>query len=445
MATIWNSGDKSANITLFRNALSAASGVTATTWKGVRGTTSLSTGKKYLEFYVSGYHNDNGICVGFANGSWSTATFVGNGNSGGWQATGDLNGIGGTIQGYAWGYVLAMAIDLDAKLVWFRSDRNTNWNNSGANNPATGTGGKAYGTTGALFPAFSGFDDILANQVTLNAGGLPFSLAVPSGFSAWDSAVPSTLGLTGTQPSAFDPANKDSHITLSGSNLTATNTTATNNFYGVKSKNTYGGGSVYFELIVGTYSEPGTLSPIFLGFSQTGASNTVNPGQTFLSSALQIGTSIHTGFTAAYVNGLSVLSGNTWDSAVNDVIGFAVNFNKGLWWAKNITQATNWNANAGANPATGVGGWAIQVPADYAYVHLAQNALNGTIVDTVRFKAPYSGAIPSGFTAWQLASNGGGQTGVMIIGGAIAHAGLAVRDNHILNRRKFFDIGSWRP
>lgn len=426
MATIWNASDKSANITLFRNALMAASGVTAGTWKGVRATNSLSSGLKYLEFYCCGYKKDNGWICGFANSSWSTASFVGSdGNSIGYQvAIGAVYKNGSsfaTIQAHSlhWGYVIACAIDLGNKLIWFRTDRNTNWNNSGTANPATGVGGLSYGATGAMFPAFSGLDATLSNQCSINAGGLPFALAVPSGFSAWDTASPTVLGLTGTHPSTFDPSNKDSHITLSNSDRTAANSTATNNNYGVKSKNTYGGGLIYLEFDVGTFTQAGSLSPIFLGFSQTGASNTVNPGQNFLSSSLQIGTAAFGGFTGAYINGSRDMAASTWNSAANDKIGVAIWFDKGLWWAKNITQASNWNADAGADPVAGLKGWAIQVPDDYAYLHLSQNALNGTITETINFGAAvFAGAIPSGYSRWEpLATNDPGplQTAVSMM------------------------------
>ena len=127
--TTWDPANKSSLITLGRSNIAAATNAAAATWKGVRATTSLSSGKKYYELYVTGYGNDNGWLMGMGNSSFSTASFAGGTiNSFGYQSTGNVyNVTGGSLwQGCADGYVVGVAVDLGNKLFWAKTDRDTN-------------------------------------------------------------------------------------------------------------------------------------------------------------------------------------------------------------------------------------------------------------------------------------------------------------------------------
>jgi hypothetical protein len=81
-------------------------------------------------------------------------------------------------------HTIDVAVDLDAKLIWFRRN-NGNWNNSGTANPATGVGGISFdlGTGQLLHPAF---DIVFSSGVTgSNFGATSYARGVPSGFGNW--------------------------------------------------------------------------------------------------------------------------------------------------------------------------------------------------------------------------------------------------------------------
>jgi hypothetical protein len=407
MTTVWNSADKSANITLYRNGLMATSSANGSNWKCVRATTSLSTGKKVWEIYVSGYFNDNGYMVGLANASLSTASFPGSdGNSLGYQPSNGAvykNGSSfSTIQssGALWGLTIQIAVDLGAKLVWFRTDRSPSWNNNVVNDPATGVGGLSYAATGAIFPAWGGYDGSSGNMCSINTGSFTFSFpTLPTGFTAWDTGTVTALGLTGAQPSAFDPGNKDTHITLSNSNFTALNTSTNNQSYAVKSNTAYGSGRLYIEMKAEDWALGSGINGMFAGWGATGRTNASNPGQDFISSGLQVGDA--SGFTGAYINGQRNMASSTFNTARNDIIGIAIDVDRGLWWAKNITAGSNWNGDSAADPGTSAKGWAVQVAADYPYFTWSANGVSHQVQATVNFGASaFVGSVPSGFSRW---------------------------------------------
>ena len=222
--TTWDPSNKGADISLYFNNLIAFSTTAQGTWKTVRGTSGKTigaTGKFYLEI-ISGPQTNNGIIWGFCNASQSLINYIGSTAADGFgfqSLTGDCYGVSGSWQASSKrGEIIQLAIDVDANLVWARTDRSTNWNNSGTANPATGTGGKSFSTmTGTAYPAISlnGSSTTDTNWGTINAGGFPFAGTIPSGFSAWDTGVVTTGGLAGTtNPSVW--GTKNSNIVLSG-------------------------------------------------------------------------------------------------------------------------------------------------------------------------------------------------------------------------------------
>lgn len=91
-----------------------------------------------------------------------------------------------TIQTWAANDILGIAVDLDLDLIWFRTNGG-NWNNSGANNPATATGGIdltwvfAGGGTHLVWPAGSG----TAANYDMFLKAADFTQAIPATFVAW--------------------------------------------------------------------------------------------------------------------------------------------------------------------------------------------------------------------------------------------------------------------
>ena len=85
------------------------------------------------------------------------------------------------------GNILGVAVDLDAKLIWYRVAPSGNWNGSGTANPATGTGGHNIAALSLPLYPYMGFAGSAVGQViTANFGASTFSGLVPSGFtSGW--------------------------------------------------------------------------------------------------------------------------------------------------------------------------------------------------------------------------------------------------------------------
>jgi hypothetical protein len=87
------------------------------------------------------------------------------------------------------GDIIGVAIDIAAKLIWFRVAPSGNWNGSGTANPVTGTGGVDITSivTGPLYP-IEGINGVGA--ITANFGASAFTGAVPSGFVSGFSPPP---------------------------------------------------------------------------------------------------------------------------------------------------------------------------------------------------------------------------------------------------------------
>lgn len=147
--------------------------------------TSVQTGKRYVEITATTVSN---TVIGIANSG--PMTFPGaDANSFGLFSSG-AGSINGTFPSwapsYASGNVVCMAVDLTAKLVWFRVGAG-NWNGSGTANPATATEGfdiSAY--TGS--PHYFIVSGNQTHVATVNFGASAFAQTPPAGFTSWDTA-----------------------------------------------------------------------------------------------------------------------------------------------------------------------------------------------------------------------------------------------------------------
>jgi hypothetical protein len=157
---------------------------------GARGAVSFSSGKYYFESKLTAIINNSvaaGVCTLGANlttintNTTGAAAFtrlgpiwINNANSGvsiGTRAVNDVIGI---------------AVDITARLIWFRVSPAGIWNNSGTADPAAGVGGiNISALSGALYVLVS--TGTTANDaITVNFGASAFTGAVPSGFtSGW--------------------------------------------------------------------------------------------------------------------------------------------------------------------------------------------------------------------------------------------------------------------
>jgi len=191
--TTWNPSDKSANIDLTNGNLTATRGAASSgTHALVRSTLGRSTGK--WVFAVRPVVGAGNLFwrIGLADASANLALALGAGTGGvSWTGFGGTVVRNGTTLTAAEAYSttnteLMVAVDLDARLVWFRAD-NGNWNNNASYNPATGVGGYDISAlTGTLYPGFS--DSQPTGQGIANFGASNFVNDLPQGFKAWNGA-----------------------------------------------------------------------------------------------------------------------------------------------------------------------------------------------------------------------------------------------------------------
>lgn len=180
--TTLNPADKlNANVVLSNGNLTVSGSDTGgNNW--VRSTTP-TTLKRYVEFTINTVSN---TIVGIADAS--AMTYPGANDKSFGLFSNSAGSIAGTFPNwnvtYTTGDVLGMAVDLTAKLVWWRKNGGP-WNNGGTADPATGVGGFSIslytGTTHFLIA--SGASGVVT---TVNFGATAFAAAAPSGFSAWD-------------------------------------------------------------------------------------------------------------------------------------------------------------------------------------------------------------------------------------------------------------------
>jgi hypothetical protein len=201
--TTLNPADKEAHISLSGGNLTALG---TAGWGGfVRAVDAQSSGKYYWEYTFNAAVSNTGVGVILGTLSLTTASGfaaafngqVGLVQSGSVYVDGStsitIGGVGGSSPGFPTitsGTIICVAIDLTAKLIWFRLGAAGNWNNNSSRNPATGTGGISITNVTTAYPTifFNGADTVIANF-----GSSAFTGAVPSGFT---SGFPAAFTLT---------------------------------------------------------------------------------------------------------------------------------------------------------------------------------------------------------------------------------------------------------
>lgn len=179
----WNPADKTgANLVLSSGDLQATSALGGVT-QNVRATTFRNTGKFYFEGFIG---LNAGFKFGLATTAWSlTDAAVGGVGAVHYSNLANIRSNGAVIHtdwspAPAGAALVAVAVDLDANLIWFALNGGL-WNGSG--DPAAGTGGAAF-ADGSYTPSFS--TGTLNQYVILNTGASAFAETPPSGYSAWN-------------------------------------------------------------------------------------------------------------------------------------------------------------------------------------------------------------------------------------------------------------------
>lgn len=167
-----------------------------------RSVASAATGKLFCELAINFQYGGVGnIIFGIGNaaqqsasGSFAGTGFVGGTTKGIGNAGGDVyfnNAIISNTEYFTESDVVGMAVDIDNKLIWWRSNAG-NWNNNALADPATGVGGISFATIDAG-PYYVYVDtNFLAgnSQVTANFGAAPYAHAAPAGYGNWGGGVP---------------------------------------------------------------------------------------------------------------------------------------------------------------------------------------------------------------------------------------------------------------
>jgi len=189
----WNPADKNAAITLGNGNLTAArTGQASGNYGTVRATgAGRTSGKYYFEVRndVGGAQQMVGVS---AAGDNLNTTLNAAGNTGHmfYFADGAVYGPGGGGTGVVLGAVAAgatvkVAVDLDAKKIWFRVGGGA-WNGSATASPATNVGGVTLNPANYLPGWSAGGWGANTEQATANFGGSAFASALPRGFAPWD-------------------------------------------------------------------------------------------------------------------------------------------------------------------------------------------------------------------------------------------------------------------
>jgi hypothetical protein len=202
--TTWNPSDKSANCTLSGgNLIGTATGANA--W--VRAVDKQVTGKFYWEAQPTVWVNGNtgiGFCGGglAAPSGATVAGMVATFKAGPIYV--DTVNTGKTLGARAANDIIGIAVDLNARLIWFRVAPAGNWNGDATANPATGAGGVSFTILGIGIQAYPvATFGTGADAITANFGNSAFSGTVPSGFtSGFTSGVVSPSNALATQLAA---------------------------------------------------------------------------------------------------------------------------------------------------------------------------------------------------------------------------------------------------
>lgn len=203
----------------------------------------------------------------------------------------------------------------------------------------------------------------------------------------------------------WNPSDKAAGITLTGSNLIATNNN--NAISNVRAANQQTAGKFYWET---TYN--------VIGYARTGAGVAI--------SAASLTTNLGAYIAGAGVcglanNGIAYRDGATAGFTITGIVAgsvicFAFDVVGQLIWFR-LGAAGNWNASGTANPATGAGGVSVAtiIGAVFpiAFTGNTNDQITGNFGDT-----SFVGAVPSGFIAgWPAAAVvvGGASAKVMIL------------------------------
>lgn len=261
--------------------------------------------------------------------------------------------------------VVDVAVDVDAKLIWWRKNGG-NWNADAGANPAAGTGGEDIsGLPDGLLPVVG--ISASGGSWTVNFGASPYSYAAPSGFGNWPVLT-----------SVWNPRAKGAIVTLAGSNLVASNvTTDEANTTRIRATAYAATGRKFFSV-----TDDAAVTYVMIGLTNKTA--TFDFFQCFYWRS-----------GGVYINGSGTPVATLATYTSGDIIDVAVNLDARLvWFRKN---GGNWNGSGTANPATGVEGLDISAVTGNIYPSAILYSINSQVTANFGGSA-YTHAAPSGFS-----------------------------------------------
>jgi hypothetical protein len=319
-----------------------------------------------------------------AKGQIYTVGFISDTTSGTWNSSGGSSGQTGTGVSYG-AFPAANPATTGAQAAATCTIYITVGNNFGLVNEA-----QQDGTTTYVYDATVGHADLYA-IAPLPASPIPVASVsgvvtrafMAKGDAGARSGQVQLKSFGAFSPTTWNPSDKAAGITLSGSNLIATNNSSSTS--GVRAVANATSGKFYWEYTCNTF----TFSANAVGVARSSMSLTGGPGDT--------GNFCVTTTGAIYANGTST-GVNVGSITAGALVCIAIDATAHLGWIR-LGPTGNWNNSGTANPATGVGG--ITIPFDAAnpfYPWLSTSNLNDQV--TANFGASgLTGVAPSGFTA----------------------------------------------
>jgi hypothetical protein len=183
----------------------------------------------------------------------------------------------------------------------------------------------------------------------------------------------------------WNPSDKNANISLDASNLIATIGGA-GAYKSLRAIASHSAGKYYYELLP-TYS---VATGVTIGVGNASASLSAAAGLSGFNSFGYVDGSQN------YINSSTILNSYTWVSGDTICIAFDID-HMTMWTRKN---ASNWNNNPSANPATNSLGMDVSTLAAGPYFPMASGFTSGDVLTTNFGGSAYAQTPPSGFGNW---------------------------------------------
>lgn len=211
-----------------------------------------------------------------------------------------------------------------------------------------------------------------------------------SSYTAGTNPLPPPAGST-----TWNPAD-ESNVTLSGSNLVATTSSAVG---GVRTNTSYSSGNYCGQITATTITMNWTAGIANSSFNLAGA---VDLGGDINGIGLDMNSAGAP--QAIYFNNISQSTGST-QSTNGDAVMICANFTSQLFWVSSAvmrTATTPWNNSGTANPGTGVGGISFAGLTCPCFLIFQDEDAGG--VATLQAAPTFALSLPTGFSAWQTST-----------------------------------------